>query len=68
MSKFGERLAELRKEKGFSQRELSKHIKITQATIARWEAKTQEPLADNIIEVAKYFEVSTDYILGVKDY
>lgn len=68
MSKFGERLTELRKEKGYSQRELARQINISQATIARWEAKTQEPLADNILEVAIFFSVSTDYMLGMKDY
>ena len=68
MSKFAERLKELRLEKNMSQRDLSKALGFSQAAIARWESNIQTPNIDVAILVAKYFKVTTDYLLGLEDY
>lgn len=68
MKIFGERLRELRKEKNLSAKQLAKEIKTTDATIIRWENDTMSPKAEAILEVAKFFHVSTDFLLGLKDF
>lgn len=69
MSKFGERLRELRVEKELSQAELSNELEnnVTQSAIALWELNKRVPNADAIILFAKYFNVSADYLLGLSD-
>lgn len=67
MKIFGERLRELRKERNLTAKQLAKEIKTTDATIIRWENDKMSPTAEFIVEVAKFFNVSTDYLLGNKD-
>lgn len=67
MNKFAERLKELREEKELSQRSLAKELGVSQAAIARWEANIQTPNIDVAIMIAKYFGVTTDYLLGLED-
>jgi len=67
MNKFAERLKELRVENNLSQRELGKKTGYSQASIARWEAKLQIPNIDVAITFAKFFNVSTDYLLGLEE-
>lgn len=64
---FGERLKELREEKGVSQMELSKATGLSQSAIARWELNKTEPTASALITLAKYFNESVDYLLGLSD-
>lgn len=68
MNKFKEKLVELRKEKGYSQLQLSKEIKFSRTAIASWEGGAREPSLDTLILIAKYFGVTTDYLLGLEDY
>lgn len=67
MNKFSERLKELRLDKNLSQRDLSKATNFSQAAIARWEAGLQTPNIDVAIVFAKYFGITTDYLLGLED-
>ena len=67
MSKFNIKLKELREEKRLSAKELSQALNITMRTIHRWESGQHVPDVDVIIAVAKFFEVTTDYLLGVED-
>ncbi len=66
---FGDRLKELRQEKGLSQSQLSRNLggKIAQNTITNWELKQKTPRIDAVILLAQYFGVTTDYLLGVSD-
>ena len=59
-----ERLIELRKINGISQRELARQTGITQAAISLWEKGTQQPNADSIQRICNFFDISTDYFLG----
>ena len=68
MIMFGERLKELRIEKGLSQRNLAQLTGFSQAAIARWENGLQIPNIEVAIVFAKFFKVTTDYLLGVSDY
>ena len=67
MYKFSDRLKELRADKGVGQIELSKAINVSKGIISLWENDLREPKMSNLIELAKYFEVSIDYLVGIID-
>ncbi|MCL2375321.1 MAG: helix-turn-helix domain-containing protein [Firmicutes bacterium] len=67
MKFFAERLKELRTAKGISVIDLGIAIGVSNAAISRWENNQRTIAADNIIKLAKYFEVPTDYLLGLID-
>lgn len=64
---IADRIKELRTEKGISQEELAKATGLSSSSIARWELEQSEPTASAIIALAKYFNESADYLLGMKD-
>ncbi len=61
-------LKELRLEKNLSQAELAKAVGTSQKNISRWENGENEPTAYFIIKVAEFFDVTTDYVLGMNDH
>lgn len=63
---FGARLAYLRNEKNLSQSEMAKIFGVSQSTIGMWESDKRKIHNDKLVEVAKFFNVSTDYLLGHK--
>lgn len=58
---------ELRRELGLSQQELAKRVGVSQKAIDFWEKGINEPKASYIISLAKAFDVSADYLLGMDD-
>ncbi len=60
---IGNRINELRKERGLSQDALAKQIGVSQKAIDYWERNVNEPKASYIILLADYFEVTADYLL-----
>ena len=64
---FQERLKELRIAKNLSQMQLANKLEISQSAIAKWELGKTEPTASAIIALAKFFDETTDYILGLED-
>lgn len=67
MSKFAERLKELRIENNLSQDQLAKAVGLTHTAIGLWEQKKRIPNFDAVIVIAQYFGVSTDYLAGLED-
>lgn len=63
----GERLQELREGKGYSRDKLAKLLDIGSASIERYENGKQSPSVEVIATIATFFEVSTDYLLGLSD-
>lgn len=63
---FGERLRELRIEKGIGQNRLALDLSLSNASISYWETGKQEPTASAIFKLADYFGVSADYLLGLQ--
>ncbi len=61
-------LIELRKEKGLTQLELAKILNTTQRRISYFEQGKVEPDLSALIDLSIYFEVSTDYLIGLRDY
>ncbi|MDE7394566.1 MAG: helix-turn-helix domain-containing protein [Clostridiales bacterium] len=66
MEKFAERLKELRNEKELSQAQLAKATGLSHTAIVYWENKQRVPNANAIIILAAFFNVTTDYLLGVE--
>lgn len=68
MISFANRLLDLRKERKISQAKLAKSIHVSCALICYWETDRAEPTAINIVKLADFFNVTTDYLLGRTDY
>ena len=67
MKEIGKRIRELRLAKNLSQTQLANLINTTQDTISLWELGKSYPSIDYIIELVKVFNVSSDYLLGIKE-
>ena len=48
-------------------KQLSQKIDTTDATISNWENGVNEPKISYLIRLAKFFNVSSDYLLGLED-
>ena len=64
MAKLGEILQELRKDNGLSQQDLGKILHVTPGTISNYENNVSLPGVERLVEMADYFQVSTDYLIG----
>ena len=67
MNNFAKSLKELRTEAGLTQAMLAEKIGVSQRSVSNWENGARQPDYDTLIGLAKYFEVSIDYLLGVGD-
>lgn len=61
---YGNRLKELRKEQGLTQKEFAKLLNTTQENISKYELEYLDLNTDMIIQICKTFNVSADYLLG----
>ena len=68
LNSIGNRIRELRVEKGLSQGKLGEMLSVSQDTVSLWEKSKSYPSVEIVILLSKIFEVSCDYILGVTDY
>lgn len=64
---YGERIRELRQAEKLSQAQLAEKTGLSQSSIAAWEVGQNVPNANAIIILAKYFVVTSDYLLGLSD-
>lgn len=64
---IGERLTDLRKDNGLTQEQLGKALNLTKSNISAYEREHNEAPDDTKIALAKYFNVSVDYLLGLTD-
>ncbi len=62
------KIAELRKSLGISQRQLAKEIGTSQANLSRWEQGRNEPSIMECWRLSDYFDVSIDVLCGRKEY
>ena len=67
MKAFSERLMELRKERGLSQATVAKDLGVSLGIVCYWETNKSDPTASNSAKVARSFNVSADYLLGLSD-
>jgi putative phage repressor len=64
MEKFHEKLKVLRKEKGYTQEQMSKLLDIGQSAYAKWENGKREPNFEKLSMLACIFDVSIDFLLS----
>ena len=64
---FEEIIKSLRLSRGLNQVELAKALHVTKQCVSNWENGNIIPSVDMVIKIAKYFSVSTDYLLGLND-
>lgn len=64
MAHLGELIAELRQDKGLTQKELGDILCVSSGTISNYENGVHLPDVDKVIALANYFHVTTDYLLG----
>ncbi len=67
-NQFSKRLSELRTENKLTQKQLAEKLNITGSAISYWERGERECSLNNLIEIAAFFDVSTDFLLGISDY
>ncbi|MCI8612511.1 MAG: helix-turn-helix transcriptional regulator [Clostridia bacterium] len=67
MEKFSERLKELRQEKGLSIQRLAKEVKISSSSLCRWENCQADVKGSQLVILARYFDVTIDYLMGLED-
>jgi transcriptional regulator with XRE-family HTH domain len=64
---FGKRLRELRKKANLTMKELGKKFSLAESTISGYENGNRKPDMEIIQDLADFFEVSVDYLLGRTD-
>lgn len=67
MIKFRERLQELRKEKGATQKNMADFLGIKVRSYQSYEGGDRRPDYEKLVALADYFGVTTDYLLGRTD-
>lgn len=68
MKVFGERVKLTLKELGKTQRDLALALTVQPSTLCEWLNDHNEPPMQIIVDIAIYLNVSTDYLLGLKDF
>ena len=63
----GDRIKKLREEQSVSQIDLAKTLFISQSSISEYESGNQQPPISMLIQLADFFDVNIDYLLGRTD-
>jgi len=61
---IGERIAQLRDRRGWTQEQLAASIGISRAALSHYEKNRREPDAETLAKLADLFHVSIDYLVG----
>lgn len=67
LNMYGNRIKEIRMERGLTQTQFAQLLKTSQSTIGKYEREELQPNIDVIIKICKTFEVSADYLLDLTD-
>ena len=65
--KYAERIRELRKEKGYTQTHVAKVLRVAQTTYSDYENGNVRIPIEHIVELARLYNVSLNFILGVSN-
>lgn len=63
-----DRIKALREARGWTQAELARRMNMTRNGINLWEQGLSMPSPPSLVDLARLFSVSTDYLLGVENY
>ena len=64
---LGKRLRELREDKGLTQKQLASALQINSVTYLHYEKDQREPPLALLAQMAMFFDVTTDYLLGLEN-
>ena len=64
---FGEKIRNLREDADLNQTQLGNALGMTQRKISYIECGKYEPNIDDIVALCKFFKISSDYLLGLKN-
>ena len=67
-NQFALRLRETRAQMELSQSQLATMLGVSQNTVSNWERGNRSPDFDMLMKIAETLDVSTDYLLGLKDF
>ena len=62
---LNENIRKLRLARGVSQVELASALGVTKQSVSNWENDNIQPSIEMLIKLARYFSVTTDYLLGL---
>ena len=65
--KIAEKLVELRTSKGVTQEDVAQSLSISNKTVSKWENGASMPDLSMVVELAKYYGVTTDTLLGLSE-
>lgn len=60
---MADKLIALRKKNGWSQEELAQQLNVSRQSVSKWEGAQSVPDLDKVLQLARLFGVSTDYLL-----
>lgn len=60
---MADKLVALRKKNGWSQEELAQQLNVSRQSVSKWEGAQSVPDLDKVLQLARLFGVSTDYLL-----
>lgn len=64
---YGQRIKELREERGLSLMALAKAVGVSDTAVCKWENQLAEPKLSYIVRLADFFNCSADYLTGRTD-
>lgn len=64
----GKRLKERREQLGLTQRQVAEALNVAQPVYQRFEKGVFECSYSQIVELCRFYDISADYLLGLKDY
>lgn len=65
---LGQRLKELREEKSLTQKQVAAALNLNTVTYLHYEKAQREPPLSVLADMAKFFDVTVDYLLGLTDF
>lgn len=63
---LADKIRHIREQAGITQAELARKLGLTRSSVNSWEMGLSVPSTQYVIELAKLFDVSTDYLLGME--
>ena len=67
MKIFALRLAQLRESRDLSKKDLANILHVSDSCISQYEKEKSVPGYDTLLSIARYFDVSVDFLLGNED-
>ncbi len=63
---FSQKLAQARKDAGYTQRQIAELLNMKQATLASYETGRTQPDIETLGKLADFYAVSVDWLMGTK--